>query len=109
MVPARRYPGLKGATSLPADFGRIFPELPPFAAADDTVRAAVLEVGQQAKVRKRLDLTLFLYEDGSLRIYTSQVGSAHDDARAVEPVVRCGNVFEATSALGEVLRLVAAD
>ncbi len=34
-----------GATASSADFGRIFPDLPPFAEANDTVRAALLEVG----------------------------------------------------------------
>ena len=32
------------------DFGRIFPNLAPFAEADDTVRAALLEVGQPGGV-----------------------------------------------------------
>jgi hypothetical protein len=41
----RGYCGSGGAPARPVDFGRIFPELPPFADANDTVRAALLEVG----------------------------------------------------------------
>src|SRR3984885_7101678 len=41
----RGYCGGGGAPASPADFGRIFPELPPFAEPSDTVRAALLEVG----------------------------------------------------------------
>ncbi len=47
--PGELGPGLlqprPGAPASSADFGRIFPELPPFAEASDTVRAALLEVG----------------------------------------------------------------
>ena len=39
-----------GAPLTAADFGRIFPSLPPFADANDTVRAALLEVGQQGGI-----------------------------------------------------------
>jgi hypothetical protein len=42
----------------PADsrlFGRIFPALPPFAAADDTVRAALMEVGAQGGIMDAAD------------------------------------------------------
>ncbi len=39
-----------GAPASSIDFGRIFPNLPPFAEADDTVRAALLEVGQPGGV-----------------------------------------------------------
>jgi hypothetical protein len=39
-----------GAPASPVDFGRIFPDLPPFAEANDTVRAALLEVGVQGGV-----------------------------------------------------------
>ena len=35
-----------GAPASSAEFGRIFPHLPPFAEANDTVRAALLEVGK---------------------------------------------------------------
>ncbi len=42
-VSAGRPPGAPADSML---FGRIFPQLPPFAAATDTVRAALLEVGQ---------------------------------------------------------------
>jgi Animal haem peroxidase len=41
----RGYCGNGGAPASPIDFGRIFPELPPFAEPSDTVRAALLEVG----------------------------------------------------------------
>ena len=39
--------GNGGAPASSVDFGRIFPNLPPFAEANDTVRAALIEVGQQ--------------------------------------------------------------
>ena len=42
-VSAGRPPGAPADSML---FGRIFPQLPPFAAATDNVRAALLEVGQ---------------------------------------------------------------
>jgi hypothetical protein len=35
-----------GAPASSVDFGRMFPNLPPFAEANDTVRAALIEVGQ---------------------------------------------------------------
>ena len=44
-VPPGRYWGHGGAPRSSVDFGRIFPSLPPFAEASDTVRAALLEVG----------------------------------------------------------------
>ena len=44
-VPPGRYAGNDGAPRSSVDFGRIFPSLPPFAQASDTVRAALLEVG----------------------------------------------------------------
>ena len=39
-----------GAPATSVDFGRMFPDLPPFAEANDTVRAALLEVGQQGGI-----------------------------------------------------------
>ena len=42
--------GSGGAPASSIDFGRIFADLPPFAEANDTVRAALLEVGQQGGV-----------------------------------------------------------
>ncbi len=45
----RGAPGA-GAPASSVDFGRIFPNLPPFADASDTVRAALLEVGQQGGI-----------------------------------------------------------
>src|SRR5947209_9315501 len=39
-----------GAPFASVDFGRIFPSLPPFAEANDTVRAALLEVGKQGGI-----------------------------------------------------------
>ena len=39
-----------GAPSSSVDFGRMFPSLPPFAEATDTVRAALLEVGKQGGI-----------------------------------------------------------
>ena len=44
--PGRYARGGGGAPASSVDFGRIFPDLPPFAPADDTVRAALLEVGK---------------------------------------------------------------
>ena len=41
-----RHPRGHGAPASSAEFGRIFPHLPPFAEANDTVRAALLEVGK---------------------------------------------------------------
>src|SRR5690348_3983188 len=41
-----RYPAGQGLPASRVDFGRIFPKLPPFAEANDLVRAALLEVGQ---------------------------------------------------------------
>jgi hypothetical protein len=40
-----RFAGGAGAPATSVDFGRIFPNLPPFADATDRVRAALLEVG----------------------------------------------------------------
>ena len=40
----------RGAGHRASTFGRIFPDLPPFAEANDTVRAALLEVGQQGGI-----------------------------------------------------------
>jgi hypothetical protein len=45
-----RYASSGGAPRTSVDFGRMFPSLPPFADADDTVRAALLEVGQQGGI-----------------------------------------------------------
>jgi hypothetical protein len=42
--------GARGAPASPVDFGRIFPDLPAFADANDTVRAALIEVGQQGGI-----------------------------------------------------------
>jgi hypothetical protein len=39
-----------GAPASSVDFGRIFPNLPPFAEANDTMRAALIEVGQQGGI-----------------------------------------------------------
>jgi hypothetical protein len=49
MAPASLRSYANGGGGTPAssiDFGRIFPNLPPFAEANDTVRAALLEVGK---------------------------------------------------------------
>ncbi len=46
-LPPGRHPhGHRGAPASSVDFGRIFPDLPPFAEASETVRAALLEVGK---------------------------------------------------------------
>ncbi len=49
-APPGRYTRANGAPASSVDFGRIFPNLPPFAEANDTVRAALLEVGRQAGI-----------------------------------------------------------
>jgi hypothetical protein len=41
-----RHPRGHGPPASSAEFGRIFPHLPPFAEANDSVRAALLEVGK---------------------------------------------------------------
>ena len=56
-LPIRRRPARPwtlrasggGAPASSVDFGRIFPSLPPFAEANDTVRAALLEVGHAGR------------------------------------------------------------
>ncbi|MGB0093079.1 MAG: hypothetical protein WBP81_11180 [Solirubrobacteraceae bacterium] len=45
--------------------------------------AAEHEKDKHGNDRDRLDLTVFFYEDGSIRIYTSQVGSS---TRMCEPL-----------------------
>jgi hypothetical protein len=47
LSPGGHARGNGGAPASSVDFGRIFPNLPPFAEANDTVRAALIEVGQQ--------------------------------------------------------------
>jgi hypothetical protein len=42
----QHYQGWRGAPASSADFGRMFPDLPPFADANDRVRAALTEVGK---------------------------------------------------------------
>jgi TAT (twin-arginine translocation) pathway signal sequence len=46
LSPGSYQRGHRGAPASAPDFGRIFPDLPPFAEANDTVRAALLEVGK---------------------------------------------------------------
>jgi hypothetical protein len=48
-VEAGGSPG-GGAPASSVDFGRMFPNLPPFAAATDTLRAALVEVGKQGGI-----------------------------------------------------------
>ena len=50
VVRAGRTAGNGGAPASSVDFGRLFPSLPPFADASDTVRAALLEVGKQGGI-----------------------------------------------------------
>ena len=45
--------GSDGAPATSVDFGRIFPDLPPFADTTETVRAALLEVGQTGRDPRR--------------------------------------------------------
>jgi hypothetical protein len=49
-VSPRHYARGAGAPASSVDFGRIFPSLPPFAEANDTVRAALVELGQQGGI-----------------------------------------------------------
>ena len=48
--PGRHAHGHGGAPASGVDFGRIFPHLPPFSEANDTVRAALLEVGKRGGI-----------------------------------------------------------
>src|ERR1700733_12796421 len=50
LSPGAYAHGSGGAPASSVDFGRIFPNLPPFAEANDTVRAALIEVGQQGGI-----------------------------------------------------------
>ena len=50
LAPRRYAQAAGGAPASSVDFGRIFPGLPPFAEANDTVRAALLEVGSAGEV-----------------------------------------------------------
>lgn len=52
--PGRHAHG-RGAPASSMDFGRIFPDLPPFAEASDTVRAALLEVGKPGGIMDARD------------------------------------------------------
>lgn len=72
----------------------------------DVAHTAEHEKDKHGKGRDRLNLTVLLHEDGSVRIYTSQIGTSNEDVRAVEPVVRCDKRFEAAGAFGELLRMI---
>ncbi len=50
LPPGRYARSHAGAPASSMDFGRIFPDLAPFAEASDTVRAALLEVGAQGGI-----------------------------------------------------------
>ena len=50
LSPSDYSSGSGGAPASSVDFGRIFPKLPPFADANDTVSAALIEVGQQGGI-----------------------------------------------------------
>jgi hypothetical protein len=54
-IDPARYAHGHGAPASSVDFGRIFPDLPPFAEATDTVRAALLEVGKQGGIMDAAD------------------------------------------------------
>jgi Animal haem peroxidase len=54
-APGSYARGHRGAPAANVDFGRIFPELPPFAEASDAVRAALLEVGQTGGIMDAAD------------------------------------------------------
>jgi hypothetical protein len=55
----------------------------------DIADTAEREKDKHGNDRDRLNLTIFLHDDGSVRIYTSQAGTSHGDVRAVEPVQHC--------------------
>jgi hypothetical protein len=48
-------PQTDGAPGDPGNFGRMFPDLPPFAKVNDTVRAALREVGKKGGIMDALD------------------------------------------------------
>ena len=54
-IGARRYAHGDGAPASNMEFGRIFPDLRPFAEADNTVRAALLEVGKPGGIMDAAD------------------------------------------------------
>jgi hypothetical protein len=54
-IGAGRYTGGHGVPASSVDFGRIFPKLPPFAEANDRVRAALLEVGKPGGIMDAAD------------------------------------------------------
>ena len=54
-VPPGRYASSGGAPRSSVDFGRIFPSLPPFAQASDTVRAGLMEVGMAGGIMDARD------------------------------------------------------
>ena len=54
-VRVRRHRGHGGAPASSRDFGRLFPSLPPFADANDTVRGALLEVGMPGGIMDAKD------------------------------------------------------
>ena len=54
-IGAGRYTRAHGVPASSADFGRIFPKLPPFAEANDRVRAALLEVGKPGGIMDARD------------------------------------------------------
>jgi Animal haem peroxidase/TAT (twin-arginine translocation) pathway signal sequence len=53
--PGRHPYGHGGAPASSVDFGRIFPHLRPFAEANDTVRAALLEIGKPGGIMDACD------------------------------------------------------
>jgi hypothetical protein len=52
---AHAHAAAAGAPASSTDFGRLFPSLSPFAPADDTVRAALLEVGKPGGIMDAAD------------------------------------------------------
>ena len=53
--PRHYAPGAGGAPASSVDFGRIFPSLPPFAEANDRVRAALIEIGSAGGIMDARD------------------------------------------------------
>jgi hypothetical protein len=63
-------------------------------------------VREKVDGRSRLNLTIFSRDDGSVWIYTAQVGKTDGDVVAVEPRLQCSSRLEAAGALAEILRMI---
>lgn len=52
----------------------------------DVAHTAEHEKDKHGKGRDRLNLTVFLHEDGSVRIYTSQIGTSNEVCEPSNPL-----------------------